>query len=475
MKRILIIFLVLWNVSCIPALYERDKEDLKLPEQFENWESSEKAQKLQTEIWNQFFNEPQLISLIDTAIENNQELAVLEQEISIANNEVFSRQGEYLPKLSLQADGGSEQKERFSTPNANSPTLFAHGGLVMSWEIDIWKKLRNATKSAYLLYLASIEGKRYVVTNLVAEISDTYFELKSLDNQLTLIENYIEVLSKVKEMVVLQREAGRTTSLAVKRFEAEVSKNLARKYDIVQRIAITENRLNFLLGRFPERITRKSDDFLDITLPEIQKSVPVDLLENRPDIKQASLVLESRKLDIEVARARFYPSLKIDGNIGYEAFNSKHFKGTPVSLAYGLGGGIIAPLINRKAIEANYATANNLQIQAIYNYEVSLLKAFTEVTNQIIKIKNLTQKYDAKNKQVQNLRESVEISNILFKAGRIDYIDVLFSQRDFLEAQVEALELKYNLLEANVGLYKALGGGWRGQKEMDAERKNGSF
>lgn len=337
------------------------------------------------------------------------------------------------------------------------------------------EKLRNATKSAYLRYLAGIEGKRYVVTNLVAEITDTYFELIALDNQLTLVENYIEVLSKVKDIVVLQREAGRTTSLAVKRFEAEVSKNLARKYDIVQRIAITENRLNFLLGRFPEKITRKSEEFLDISLPEIQKSVPIDLLENRPDIKQATLILESRKLDVDVARARFYPSLMIDGNIGYEAFNSKHFKGTPVSLAYGLGGGIIAPLINRKAIEANYATANNLQIQALYNYEVSLLKAFTEVTNQIVKIKNLNQKFEAKTKQVLNLKESVEISNILFKAGRIDYIDVLFTQRDFLEAQIEVYELKYSLLESNVGLYKALGGGWRGQKEPEGERKSGNF
>ncbi|EKJ86751.1 outer membrane efflux protein [Leptospira meyeri serovar Hardjo str. Went 5] len=447
MKRIIISSIFLFTFSCIPALLERDKEDLKLPDEFLNWESSEKSVKLANQIWKEFFKESQLVELIDVAIENNQELAILEQEINISNNEVFARQGEYLPKLSLQADGGSEQKERFSTPNANSPTLFAHGGLVMSWEIDIWKKLRNATKSAYLRYLAGIEGKRYVVTNLVAEITDTYFELIALDNQLTLVENYIEVLTKVKEIVVLQREAGRTTSLAVKRFEAEVSKNLARK----------------------------SGDFLDITLPEIQKSVPIDLLENRPDIKQATLILESRKLDVEVARAKFYPSLMIDGNIGYEAFNSKHFKGTPVSLAYGLGGGIIAPLINRKAIEANYSTANNLQIQALYNYEVSLLKAFTEVTNQIVKINNLKQKFEAKTKQVLNLKESVEISNILFKAGRIDYIDVLFTQRDFLEAQIEVYELKYSLLESNVGLYKALGGGWRGQKEPEGERKTSNF
>ncbi|HRG77106.1 MAG TPA: TolC family protein, partial [Leptospiraceae bacterium] len=205
MKRIIITSIFLFTFSCIPSLFQREKEDLKLPDQFINWESSEKAAKLANQIWKEFFKEPELISLIDVAIENNQELAILEQEINIANNEVLARQGEYLPKLSVKADGGLEKKERFSTENANSPTLFAHGGLVMSWEIDIWKKLRNATKSAYLRYLAGIEGKRYVVTNLVAEITDTYFELIALDNELTLIENYIEVLSKVKEMVVLQR------------------------------------------------------------------------------------------------------------------------------------------------------------------------------------------------------------------------------------------------------------------------------
>lgn len=111
MKRIILPIVFLLNFSCIPALFQRDKEDLKLPEEFLNWETSEKSEKLANQIWQDFFKEQQLIKLIDVAIENNQELAILEQEINIANNEVFARQGEYLPKLSLQADGGVEQKE----------------------------------------------------------------------------------------------------------------------------------------------------------------------------------------------------------------------------------------------------------------------------------------------------------------------------------------------------------------------------
>lgn len=464
---ILIAFMFAW--SCVPSLPRRDHTQLELPQEFPSWENSAETETLANRAYTDFFQDPELVTLIDTAVKNNQELAILEQEINVANNEVMARHGEYLPKVGAGANVGVEKTERFSTESANSQTRFSHGGLVMNWEVDIWKKLRNATKAAYLRYLSGIEGRRYVVTNLVAEVADTYYELMSLDNQVQLIEDYIDVLSKVKNMVVLQREAGRTTSLGVKRFEAEVAKNVARRYELKQRIAVTENRMNLLLGRFPRPIERKSGNFMLIAMTETPISVPVKLLDNRPDIKQASLNLEARKLDVDVARARFYPSLTIDGSVGYEAFNGEHFDGTPVSLAYGLVGGLTAPLLNRKAIHAAYLSADNLQIQAVYNYEFTLLKAFTEVSNQIIKLKNLRSKFEMKDKQVAALKDSVQISNVLFKAGRIDYIDVLLTQRDFLEAQIDLFEVKETQLEAAIGLYKAIGGGWRGQHETAQE------
>lgn len=451
--------------SCVPSLPRRDHKPLELPNEFSEWKDSPETESLANKAWSEFFQDRQLVALVDTAVKNNQELAMLEQEINVANNEVMARHGEYLPKVSGQANAGVEKTERFSTEEANNQTRFSRGGLVMNWEVDIWKKLRNATKAAYLRYLSGIEGRRYVVTNLVAEVADTYYDLMSLDNQVQLIEDYIEVLGKVKNMVVLQREAGRTTSLGVKRFEAEVAKNVARRYELKQKIAVTENRLNLLLGRFPQPIPRQSGNFLLINMTESNLSVPVKLLDNRPDIKQASLALEARKLDVDVARARFYPSLTIDGVVGYEAFNGGHFEGTPVSLAYGLAAGLTMPLLNRKGIEASYLSANNLQIQAVYNYEYTLVKAFTEVSNQIIKLKNLRSKFEMKEKQVAALKDSVLISNVLFKAGRIDYIEVLLTQRDFLEAQIDLFEVKETQLEAAIGLYKAVGGGWRGQHE----------
>ncbi|MCX7634014.1 MAG: TolC family protein, partial [Turneriella sp.] len=350
-----------------------------------------------------------------------------------------------------------------------SQTRFSRGGLVLGWEVDIWKKLRNATKAAYYRYLGGIEGRRYVVTQLVAEVATSYYELAALDAQIALIDDYIGILTKARDMVALQRDAGRTTSLGVKRFDAELAKNTARQFELKNRRALTENRLNLLLARFPQKIELPKRDFLAYQIPETALSVPVKLLENRPDIRQAVFNLEARKLDVEVARARFYPALTIDGLVGYEAFNGEHFEGTPVSFAYGLVAGLTAPLLNRKAIEASYVAANDLQIQAIYQYEYTLLRAFTEVTNQLITLRNLKANFAMKQKQVDALREAVKIADVLFRAARMDYIEVLFTQRDLIEAQMELVETQKNQLVAAIGLYRALGGGWRGQKEVASE------
>jgi multidrug efflux system outer membrane protein len=453
--------------ACAPTLPVRNS-DLILPNEFPFRPINNPKGGTSAEVtWQKFFHDPDLATLVNIALKNNQELGILEQEINIANNEIMSRQGEYLPKFKAFGSGGVEKVERFSSEDANSPTRFDRGGVMMSWELDIWKKLRNASKSAYLTYLASIEGRHYVVTNLVAEVASTYFELMALDNQMEIVDSYIAILTRIKSMVDLQLAAARVTSLAVRRFEAEVLKNQSRKYKILQNITITENKLNRLLGRFPQPIVRNSKEFSTYMFAKMKSSVPVKLMDNRPDIKRAVFDLEASKLNVDVARARFYPSLSIDADAGYESFNSKHFRGgvDPASNFYSLVGNISMPILNRKAIKAEYFSADNRQVQAILHYEQTLIKAYTEVANQLTKVKNLNIIYDLKMKQVNALTQAIEISNTLFRAARVDYIEALFTQRDALEAQVELVDVKRQQLNASVDLYKALGGGWKGLNE----------
>jgi outer membrane protein TolC len=192
----------------------------------------------------------------------------------------------------------------------------------------------------------------------------------------------------------------------------------------------------------------------------IYAGLPSQLLQNRPDIRQAELELAASKLDIKVARAHFYPSLGISAGIGLQAFNPSYLTKTPESLLYNLVGDLTAPLINRNAIKATYYSANAKQLQAVYEYERTILNAYVEVVNQLSNLDNLQKSYNLKAQEVEALTESIKISNTLFRSARADYMEVLLTQRDALESKFELLETKVKQMNAFVNMYRALGGGW---------------
>jgi len=262
------------------------------------------------------------------------------------------------------------------------------------------------------------------------------------------------------KIVKMEKESTRVTELAVRRFEAEVFHTRSLQFDIQQKITETENRINFLVGRFPQPVQRNSQGFIATVNDTIYAGIPSQLLANRTDIKKEELELAASKLDVKVARARFYPSLNIRGGIGYQAFNPAFLIKTPQSLLYSLAGDLIAPLINRNAIKATYYSANSKQIQAVYNYERTILNAYIEVANQVSNISNLKKSYDLKAQQVEALNQSITISGNLFRSARADYMEVLLTQRDALESKFELIETKKQQMNARVNIYKALGGGW---------------
>jgi outer membrane protein TolC len=300
-----------------------------------------------------------------------------------------------------------------------------------------------------------------MVTNLIAEISNSYYELLALDNQLEIVKQNIGIQTNALEVVRYQKQAAKVNELAVRRFEAEVLKTQSLQYDIKQRIVETENRINFLVGRFPQPIKRDAANFTALVPVAAQTGVPSQLLQNRPDIKQAELELAAANLDVNVARANFYPSLEISAAVGLRALNPAYFVKAPESLLYSLAGELAAPLINRNAIKATYYTANAKQIQAVFNYEKTVLNAYLEVSNQMARIDNLGKSYDLKSRQVQALTESITISNDLFRSARADYMEVLLTQRDALESKFDLIETKMQQLGATVNIYQALGGGWK--------------
>lgn len=423
--------------------------------------------------WRSYFTDPNLAALIDTALKNNQELNITLQEIEIARNEIQARKGEYLPFVNVRGGAGLEKPGRYTMQGATEKNIEIKPGketpdplpdfmvgVYATWEVDIWHKLRNARKAAVTRYLATVEGRNFVITTLIAEIANSYYELLALDNQLAIVKQNIGIQTNALEIVKAQKEATRVTELAVKKFEAEVFKTRSLQYDILQQITEAENRINFLLARAPQPIVRNAQSF-DTALPgDIHAGLPSQLLANRPDIKQAELELAAAKIDIQVAKAQFYPSLGISAGIGYQAFNPAYLVRTPESILYSLAGELMAPLVNKNAIKATYYNANAKQIQAVYNYERTILKAYVEVANQLAKIGNLKNSYDLKSKQVDALTQSINISNDLFKSARADYMEVLMTQRDALESKFELIETRKQQMNAMVNIYQALGGGW---------------
>lgn len=457
------------SAGCASSLEGNDPREANkaVPKAFANAKvdsSTSVAQKR----WREFFNSAELRSLIETALKNNRELNIQLQEIIVARNEVTARQGEYLPKVNAGAGVGVEKVGKYTSQGAADE---ANGlpenlgnftfGLNASWEIDVWKKLRNAAKAAGLRYFATIEAKNFMATQIVAEIARSYYELIALDNQLDILRSNIELQTKGLEVVKVEKLAARVTELAVQRFEAELLKNRSRLFDVEQQRIQTENRINFLVGRYPQPVKRDPEQFRIPIPPEIHTGLPTELLKNRPDVRQAELELEASKLDVSAAKAGFYPSLSIEAGAGYRAFNAAHLVATPESLLYNVAGNLSAPLLNRTAITAQYRSANAKQIQAVFSYERTLLQAFTDVANQVAMIDNLQKSYALQQEQVDTLARSVDVSNVLFQSARADYMEVLLTRRDSLEAQLALIETKTRQFQAMVNLYQALGGGWR--------------
>lgn len=462
---------IIYSSCKTPALVEAPKAK-EAPAAFENKSADTASSGLIQ--WKNFFTDKYLIALIDTALKNNQELNITLQEIEIARNDIRIRKGQLLPKAEAGGGIGIEKVGRYTsqgagdasadiTPGKGVPEWLPNlqGGVFASWEADVWKKLRNSEQAAVDRYLATVEGRNFVITNLIAEIANAYYELLALDNQLDIVQQNIKLQQNALDVVRIQKQAAAANELAVKKFEAEVLGSQSLEYDLNQQIKAKENELNYLLGRYPQPIERDKTGLLNLMPSQVTAGIPSQLLSNRPDIKQAELELSAAKLDVKIAKAEFYPQFNISAGLGLQAFNPRYLVKFPESLLFSLAGDVAGPLINKSAIKAEYSSANARQIQAVYNYERTILNAYVEVSTELSNIQNLQQQYGLKAKQVDTLVASVDISTELFKAARADYLEVLLTQRDALDTKLELIETKLKQFNSVTNVYRALGGGWK--------------
>lgn len=423
--------------------------------------------------WREFFTDSLLIRLIEEGVRNNPDvLMALQKTEAVAATSQLSRSA-LLPsagfnlslaqrKFGLYTMDGAGNISTYITPGEIVPIHLPdyYAGLQTSWEVDVWGRLRNRRRAATARLLASFEGRNLVITTLVAQIANAWYELMALDNQLNVIRETIGLQQKALDLVTLQKQAATTTELAVMQFQAQLLNSQSLEYDVRQRIAEYENRINFLLGRYPQPVKRQSDRFrsLPALLPPLGK--PSDLLIRRPDVRQSELELLATRADLKAARAAFYPALSLSGGIGYQAFRPSLLFTSPESIAYSALANLSAPLINRGAIKAVFRSANAAQVEAFYNYHKTVLNAYLEVNTTVKRINNLDSLVAIKARQLSVFRNSVDVSSELFRTNRATYLEVLMTQRNALETELELLDAHRRRYNAGIDLYKALGGGW---------------
>ena len=417
--------------------------------------------------WRDFFQDSVLRSLIDTALQNNHDLKITLQELAIAKSAITAKQGALLPSISANVGAGISKVGRYTaegagnvgtelTPGRKIPTVIPDLAptLQMDWTVDLWGKLNSDKKSAVERYLASEAGQRAVKSQLVADVAENYYVLLALDYKLLVMQQYIALQKNAVRIARIQKEADADTQLAVEKFEAELAKAQADEYVLRQSIIETENNLNLLLGRLPQPIARAKSDFLQLPMPATAHALSTQLLLQRPDVVQAEHALEAAKWDVETARKEFLPSFNLSAAVGLNAFNPKYLVKLPESLVFSALGGLTAPLINKKAIQANFSQADALQIEALYNYDKALMTAYIETSTLQSKIANLKQLRQFKQKQDEALMRAVSAAQKLYLNNRATYLEVIDSERGQLDCKMELIDTKLQQLSTLIDMYR---------------------
>ncbi|MCC8408573.1 efflux transporter outer membrane subunit [Mucilaginibacter sp. UR6-1] len=448
--------------------------NIKLPDTFTGSTDTASIAKLPVK---QFFTDQYLVNLIDSALGANPDILTALQRVEVARANVRFNASKLLPQINATANAGVEKYGDYTqngvgnydtnfSPNINDkqripdpvPNYFL--GFQTSWEVDLWGKLSSQKKAAYARFLASQSGYRLVITSLTAQIAQSYYQLLAFDTELKIIKKNIALQEKALEIIRIQKLGGRATELAVQQFKAQLLRTKSLEYLTRQQITETENELNFLTGNFDKPINRDTSINSSALPAVLSAGVPSQLLLNRPDVQAAELELAAMNADIKTARRSFLPSLTLTPYVGYNAFKSSLLF-DPGSLTWGVLGGLTAPIFNRKALKADLQRTIAESKVAVYNYQKTILAGFQEVSNGLNGIDNYNKFYQLKQDELKSLNNALSVANDLYLVGRANYLEIITAQQSVLNAELDLANTKRNIYLSAVGLYKAVGGGWR--------------
>jgi NodT family efflux transporter outer membrane factor (OMF) lipoprotein len=421
--------------------------------------------------WRAFFADANVTALIDDALKHNPDRRIALQRIELARTAVHRAHGALLPDLSANVGGGLRRFGLFTMDGAgNATTDIVPGKLVpqdlpdmmvgfqSSWELDVWGKLWSQRQSASAQVLATKEVAQLVTSGLVADVAAGWFNLVAVDRKSAVLATRVQRQREALSMIRAQKDAGRANELAVKQLEAELNETQALHQEADRELRELQNGLNLLAGRLPQPIERGAAEPM-VTVAAVVPGVPSSLLRLRPDVRAAELQVQAANFDVKAAQAAFLPTVTLGAGVGLQAFDPA-FLVRPESIAYSLLGGLVAPLVNRAAIEADFHGAQQLQVEALYQYQKAILVAFVEAENSLAALKTADALLTLQTEQAQLRAQATTTADALYRAGQASWLEVLVAQQAAWDAELAVVEAWRVRQLALIAVYRALGGGW---------------
>jgi NodT family efflux transporter outer membrane factor (OMF) lipoprotein len=419
--------------------------------------------------WRNFFTDPTLQKLIDSAIVKNYDMQVAVKNLEEAQLKVSQSKWNNIPTVDLNVTANTD---RPSDNSLNGLSLKQYNigtnhiedysaNIAISWDADIWGKIHNQNRSVLAAYLQTAEAKKAVQTSIVAGVSQGYYNLLMLNAQLIIAKKNVALNDSTLRIIKLQYDAGQVTLLAIQQAQAQqlVAAELVPQFE--QNITIQEDALRILTGELPSQITLGSTlDEMPIN-ESLSAGVPSALLSRRPDVKSQELALEIANANVGIQKAEMYPALRITAEGGVNSFKASNWFNIPASLFGIVGGSIAQPLLEHKQLKTNFETAKIDRDKTVIQFRQTVLNAVGEVSDALVKIDKLKAQQTITANRVNTLQQATHNAGLLFKNGLANYLEVITAQSNVLQSELELASIKRSELSATSELYIALGGGWK--------------
>jgi len=411
--------------------------------------------------WREMFTDPILISYIEEGLQSNMDIRIALQQM--ATSEAYVKEGKagYLPTLSLNGTVNHQmlsKNSQFATYSESNYTQYEATGN-LSWEADIWGKIRSNDRAFQASYLQTAAAHQAVKTELISALASSYYQLLALDEQQRITEETIATRESSLETTKALKEAGSVTEVGVKQTEAQLYGAQAVLIDIKNEIRLVENSFSILLGYTPRQIDRTTMGNQVIAVP-LNTGLPSQLLRNRPDVIAAEYHLVNAFELTNVARSSFYPTLRLTAAGGFQSIDIAELFNAN-SLFANLIASVAQPLINGRQIRTQYEVSQAQQEIALIDFERSLLIASREVSDAMYNYEAAVEKIGVKTNEFDAYELATSYSEELLNNGMVNYLEVLTARENTLNSQLELVNARFNKLNSIIELYRALGGGWR--------------